>query len=749
MENKKIKVTMEDFNKLAGLTSLIDSNPRNINAYYARIEMNEKLGMYAEVIKDAKILAQLKPDASIYNTLGWYQYLIGDNQVAVKSCSESIRLDPTFAYAYDSRGHARLSLGLYEEAIEDFTASIQKRKAGDPVVTSLSGRAIANKKLGLVTQANSDYAEAKRQLCVCPDDFYERGNAHKVFGNYDEAMKDYNKALESNPNHRSAQAALEEIKALKSVPSSSADQRKNKTLTDCNMAIALNPRNAEAYHTRIQINEALGNYEAAIEDYKTLIQMKPNAPDYNNMGWCQYLIGDNQAAIKSCSEAIRLDPTCGHAYDSRGHARLSLGQYKEAIEDFSTSIQIRNNVSCGTSWSGGAIANKKLGLVQQANSNYAEAKKQPCTCPDDFYERGNVHKVFGNYDEAVKDYNKVLELQPNYRPAKAALKEAKDLKDTPSSLPQMEAGKKKDPQENIFQYFFQQMNANNEPKTPPKKSTPASPNTSFELNFSISYSDLKFGDKIGEGSYGEVHSGTWEYNAVAIKKLKLTNYNQSALEELENEAKVMAKMRSDYLVQLKGITMQKPNFCLVMELMPKGSLDNLLYNAKNDLPWSMRYRLAMDITTGIYHLHNQNILHRDLKSMNILLTNEGRAKLCDFGLAKVKATTRTQTSKPSKSVGTIPWMAPEILVLNAKFSTKSDIYALAMVFWEIAAREQPYAQVTEESIIKDAIKEGERAEIPEKTPKKFAELIRLCWTQKPEERPEAIEVLRKLESCAL
>ncbi|MGE3320602.1 MAG: protein kinase, partial [Candidatus Berkiella sp.] len=274
----------------------------------------------------------------------------------------------------------------------------------------------------------------------------------------------------------------------------------------------------------------------------------------------------------------------------------------------------------------------------------------------------------------------------------------------------------------------------------------------IELNLNIQYTELNFDKKLGQGAYGEVYSGIWRYNQVAIKKLLGTSYNDEAITELQQEAQVLAKVRSDYVVQIKGLAIQSPHYCLVMELMPKGNLYELL-QSEQPLGWTQRYQLAQDIGIGLHHLHAENILHRDLKSLNVLLSETGRAKLCDFGLAKIKTTTKTQSrmtqtnAGAEKSVGTLPWMAPELFGLRPKYSTKSDIYAYGIIMWELSARRVPYEDVISEGELRDCIKNGDREEIPDNTPPSYAKLITFCWAQKPEERPEVEKVLEELETC--
>ena len=92
----------------------------------------------------------------------------------------------------------------------------------------------------------------------------------------------------------------------------------------------------------------------------------------------------------------------------------------------------------------------------------------------------------------------------------------------------------------------------------------------------------------------------------------------------------------------------------------------------------MRYRISLDMTIGLHHLHQRSILHRDLKSLNVLLDGGGRAKLADFGLSTLKTSSASTTAGGFK--GTPLWSAPELFKRGAKATAAADLYALAMVF---------------------------------------------------------------------
>ena len=139
-------------------------------------------------------------------------------------------------------------------------------------------------------------------------------------------------------------------------------------------------------------------------------------------------------------------------------------------------------------------------------------------------------------------------------------------------------------------------------------------------------------------------------------------------------------------------------------------------------------------------------MHRDLKSLNILLGKHLEAKVSDFGLSRVKQETMTSTinNKTAQAVGTLAWMAPELFSRKPKYTKASDVYSFAMILWEIASGEVPYQGCQAFMISQYAI-QGDREDIPDETPKSFAKLIKWCWQGKPEARATMAEAVEYLE----
>lgn len=267
-----------------------------------------------------------------------------------------------------------------------------------------------------------------------------------------------------------------------------------------------------------------------------------------------------------------------------------------------------------------------------------------------------------------------------------------------------------------------------------------------KLMSQIKWKDLKIQEQIGSGGCGIVYRGTYRKVTVAVKQLiERHDLSKNAQEEFNKELEMMMQLQSPNVIKFIGYC-SAPDLAMVMEFMPKGSLCQVNKN-EAPLPWKKRKQIAIDITNGLHFLHSKNILHRDIKSLNVLLNENFTAKLCDFGLATVKKETMSIMSSKNISLtpyGTIPWMAPELFVLKPIFSKQSDIYALGMTFWEIAARKVPYFEQLDRTVIMQEVKNGQREEIPANCPEDFAKIIRRCWSADPKERPSTEDILALL-----
>ncbi len=186
------------------------------------------------------------------------------------------------------------------------------------------------------------------------------------------------------------------------------------------------------------------------------------------------------------------------------------------------------------------------------------------------------------------------------------------------------------------------------------------------------------------------------------------------------------------VVQLLGVSIDGPLPLVVLEYCNEGSLDNVLFNTDKLSSPAEQIALAEAIARGIDHLHQNNIVHRDLAVRNILL-HHGEPKISDFGMSR-KLKELSEVGKTATNIGPLRWMAPEALGKRL-YSTKSDVWSFGMLLYEIVARKEPHET---EEVIDVAIKIRDEAytpTIPESCPKVLREVMLMCWKMDPNERP--------------
>jgi len=153
--------------------------------------------------------------------------------------------------------------------------------------------------------------------------------------------------------------------------------------------------------------------------------------------------------------------------------------------------------------------------------------------------------------------------------------------------------------------------------------------------------------------------------------------------------------------------------------------------------------MCIDAAKGCVYLHDCTpvIVHRDLKSHNLLVDENWKVKVCDFGLSTIVE----QASRTMTACGTPCWTAPEVL-RNQRYTEKADVYSFGVVLWECATREDPFVGMPPFQVIFAVGREGLRPPLPRICPPEFAKLITDCWDEKPNIRPSMKDVLSRLES---
>ncbi|KAG0239365.1 hypothetical protein BGW41_007779 [Actinomortierella wolfii] len=246
------------------------------------------------------------------------------------------------------------------------------------------------------------------------------------------------------------------------------------------------------------------------------------------------------------------------------------------------------------------------------------------------------------------------------------------------------------------------------------------------------------GNLIGAGGFGCVYRAERAGTICAAKKCYASHVELSQA-AIRNEIAILLQIRHRHIIQYIDTVDHEGHSYILMDLAEKGSLAGAIVRGEvND--WPTKTRIAHEIARGLEYIHHHDILHRDLKTDNVLLTRYMEVKLCDFGLAKVKTASASASSDSFK--GTFRWSAPETLELRPKYSKKSDIYSLGMVMWAMAAnRPKPFEEQHVNKVIVTHVQSGEREVIPAATPLEYGMWIEQCWHQDPDQRPNARDVV--------
>eukprot|EP01116_Phalansterium_solitarium_P025293 TRINITY_DN9590_c0_g2_i1.p1 TRINITY_DN9590_c0_g2~~TRINITY_DN9590_c0_g2_i1.p1 ORF type:complete len:976 (+),score=404.90 TRINITY_DN9590_c0_g2_i1:228-3155(+) len=268
-------------------------------------------------------------------------------------------------------------------------------------------------------------------------------------------------------------------------------------------------------------------------------------------------------------------------------------------------------------------------------------------------------------------------------------------------------------------------------------------------SWEIQPDEITLGRRLGRGSYGEVWKGLWRNTPCAIKKLYTSDsapaVSDKTLRELRSEVDVLCRLRHPSVTLFMGACCQLPDPCIVMEYVSRGSLARLLSQRETvELGWPLRVEMLIDVARGMNYLHSMRppIMHRDLKTDNLLVDDSWQVKLADFGLAKTQAAGSGGWARTN--CGTVGYAAPEVLQ-NRPYTDKADVYSFGVVMWEVLTRDIPYREHVNTMAVIRSIDRGETLPIPADCPPRYADLMRACWDLEPSRRPSFRDVLQQLE----
>ncbi|XVE65966.1 hypothetical protein DITRI_Ditri08aG0043600 [Diplodiscus trichospermus] len=274
---------------------------------------------------------------------------------------------------------------------------------------------------------------------------------------------------------------------------------------------------------------------------------------------------------------------------------------------------------------------------------------------------------------------------------------------------------------------------------------------------------------IAHGTYGTVYRATYDNQDVAVKLLDwgedgiATTAETAALRaSFRQEVAVWHKLDHPNVTKFIGASMGTSNLkiplknpsdshnsipsracCVVVEYLPGGTLKQyLIRNRRKKLAFKIVVQLALDLSRGLSYLHSRKIVHRDVKTENMILDAHRNLKIADFGVARVEAQNpRDMTGE----TGTLGYMAPEVLD-GKPYNRRCDVYSFGICLWEIYCCDMPYPDLSFADVSSAVVRQNLRPEIPRCCPSSLANIMRKCWDANPEKRPEMDEVVRMLEA---
>jgi len=308
----------------------------------------------------------------------------------------------------------------------------------------------------------------------------------------------------------------------------------------------------------------------------------------------------------------------------------------------------------------------------------------------------------------------------------------------------------------------------------------------------LEFRNLKGLEKVADGAFGVVYKGKLWGTAIAAKVLKTPSdgnersgavpqigidhsYEDSSYEggslrtqdeewitDLKKEIEILSQLRHPNIVLYIGACTKLPNVCIVMEWCSRGSLFDILHDMSIHIDTGTILSIANGIAQGMNYLHSlaSRIVHRDLKSHNVLIDDKFTVKLADFGLSHVRqkqnryARSDRKTSEDSGEMGgvfgTPEWMAPEIME-GLPYNQKVDVYSFGIVMCELVSRETPFTGVLSTAdpieIIEAVLEDGVIPRVPDWCKGFFSTLIMQCLNRNPSRRPDFNQIIPLLIEC--
>lgn len=256
---------------------------------------------------------------------------------------------------------------------------------------------------------------------------------------------------------------------------------------------------------------------------------------------------------------------------------------------------------------------------------------------------------------------------------------------------------------------------------------------------------LNMGPAFAQGAFGKLYKGTYNGEDVAIKLLERPENDleraQLMEQQFQQEVKMLATLKHPNIVRFIGGCRKPMVWCIVTEYAKGGSVRQFLNKRQNrSVPLKLAVKQALDVARGMEYVHELNLIHRDLKSDNLLISSDRSIKIADFGVARIEV----QTEGMTPETGTYRWMAPE-MIQHRPYTQKVDVYSFGIVLWELITGMLPFQNMTAVQAAFAVVNRGVRPNIPATCLPVLGEIMTRCWDPNPDVRPPFTDVVKMLE----
>ncbi|EAS05882.2 plant dual-specificity MAP kinase kinase family domain protein (macronuclear) [Tetrahymena thermophila SB210] len=259
-----------------------------------------------------------------------------------------------------------------------------------------------------------------------------------------------------------------------------------------------------------------------------------------------------------------------------------------------------------------------------------------------------------------------------------------------------------------------------------------SSNSDQNANSVSCLSDFEILKKLGQGAHGVVYKvrRKKDQNTYVLKQILAGGMQQKQRKECINEAILLNKLNSPYIVRYYDSFLENNQLCIVMEYCEQGDLENFIKNQMGrPLVEKKIWKFFFQIAEGLLELHTRNILHRDIKTMNLFLTGNEQIRIGDLGVAKQLENNK---SHAHSQVGTPYYMSPEI-IQDIPYNEKSDVWSLGCVLYQLATFKRPFEATNQGSLVLK-IQKAQYIPISSNYSPQLHRLIELCLTKEHQKR---------------